>query len=117
MATLMTFKSAGGMAGRCDSKCYDAQHDKCECCCAGRNHGAGFVKAFNNTVDHFEAIVKEAGNVRDPKLKVSNIKQNKKFIRYFQELKKQGTLFNKEDEDQLLERIKKRPASRKSDHN
>jgi len=107
MATLMTFKSASGQSDRCDAKCYDAYQDKCVCCCGGRNHGVGFVKAFKNTVDHFEEIVKEAENIKNPKMRISNIKQNKKFIRYFKEIKSQLTLFGKEDEKQILERIKK----------
>jgi len=106
MATLMTFKSASGKADRCDARCYDAHENKCVCCCQGRNHGVGFVKAFKNTVEHFEAIVKEAENIKNPKLRITNIKQNKKFIRYFKEIKSQLTLFEQEDEKQILERIK-----------
>lgn len=106
MATLMTFKSASGISGRCDSKCYDARQEACDCCCGGRNHGAGFAKAFKNTIEHFDLMVEAAKKERDPKLRATNIKQNKKFIRYFSELKRQGTLFDKEDEAQLLERTK-----------
>lgn len=107
MATLMTFKSASGQRERCDAKCYNAIQDKCVCCCAGRNHGAGFVKAFENTINHFDEILKEAENIKDPKLKVTCIKQNQNFIRYFDELKKQQCLFGKESEEELLERIKR----------
>jgi len=106
MATLMTFKTASGKTDRCDARCYDAYENKCVCCCGGRNHGIGFVKAFKNTVDHFEEIIKDAENIKNPKLRVSNIKQNKKFIRYFKETKKQLTLFGKESEEDLLKRIK-----------
>lgn len=107
MATLMTFKGASGQSERCDARCYDAKNEACVCCCGGRNHGAGFAKAFNNTIEHFEAIVEAAKKERDPRLRATNIKQNKKFIRYFQELKKQACLFEDEGEDQLLERAKK----------
>ena len=106
LATLMTFKSASGKTDRCDAKCYNAKGSKCVCCCGGANHGVGFRKAFKNTVEHFEDMVKASEKISDPKLRVSNIKQNKKFIRYFEDLKKQATLFGSENEDQLLERIK-----------
>lgn len=106
MATLMTFKSASGKTERCDAKCYNAIGEKCVCCCGGSNHGVGFVKAFKNTTEHFDQIVKESKNIRDAKLKISNIEQNKVFIKYFEELKKQGNLFKKESTDQILERIK-----------
>jgi len=106
MATLMTFRSASGQSERCDAKCYDARENKCVCCCRGRNHGAGFVKAFKNTVEHFEEIVKDAESIKNPKLRITNIKQNKKFIRYFKEIKSQLTLFGKEDEKQILGRMK-----------
>lgn len=107
MATLMTFKNAFGRAGRCDAKCYDAKHEGCVCCCGGRNHRAGFTKALKNTIEHFDSMVEASKKERDPRLRATNIKKNKKFIRYFEELKKQGSLFGKEDEDQLLERAKK----------
>jgi len=106
MATLMTFKSASGQSERCDARCYDAKNEACVCCCGGRNHGAGFTKAFKNTIEHFDLMVEAANKERDPRLRATNIKQNKEFIRSFEELKKQGTLFNKEDEAQLLKRTK-----------
>ena len=52
-------------------------------------------------------MVEAAKGERDPRLKAMNIKQNKKFIRYFEELKRQACLFEDEGEDQLLERAKK----------
>jgi len=106
MATLMTFKSADGKADRCDGKCYDARGSVCVCCCGGLNHGVGFVKAFQNTTEHFEEIIEEAQKISKPQLKVSNIKQNKKFIRIFREAKSQFTLFGRENESQILKRIK-----------
>lgn len=105
MATLMTFKSASGKKERCDAKCYNAKGEKCSCCCGGRNHGKGFVEAFKTTIGSFDEIVRESKNIGDAKLKITNIEQNKVFIRYFKEMKKQGYLFGEESEDQLLRRI------------
>ena len=53
----------------------------------------------------FDEIVKKAKSIRDAKSKITDIEQNKVFIRYFEEMKKQGALFGKESEDQLLRRI------------
>lgn len=47
VATLIDAQGAG--AGRCDAKCYDAQHEKCECVCGGMNHGMGASMARDNT--------------------------------------------------------------------
>lgn len=105
MATLMTFKSASGKKERCDARCYNAKNEKCTCCCGGRNHGKGFVEAFKTTIGSFDEIVRESKNIRDAKSRITNIEQNKVFIRYLQEMKTQGSLFGKENEDQLLRRI------------
>ena len=107
MTTLMTFQTGGGKKESCDAKCYDAKNARCVCCCGGRNHGAGFVGAFKNTVDHFEEMVEEAEKVKDLKIKATDIKRNERFITYFKELKKQLTLFGTESEEELLERIKR----------
>lgn len=47
MTTLIHAQGAG--AGRCDAKCYDAQHDECHCVCGGMNHGMGAGIARDNT--------------------------------------------------------------------
>lgn len=106
MATLMTYTTAAGKKDRCDAKCYNAEHEKCVCCCSGRNHGAGFVKAVKNTIEHFEEMVKDAEKIQDPKIRAMNIKRNEKFFRHYKELKKQLSLFGQENEDQLLSRLK-----------
>jgi hypothetical protein len=41
MTTLIAVYNSDGCAGRCDSRCYDAEWDECDCICGGRNHGAG----------------------------------------------------------------------------
>ena len=51
MTTLMTFGNSEG-SRRCDAKCYDAIHSKCDCICGGMNHGAGMAKAASNTQEH-----------------------------------------------------------------
>lgn len=37
--------------GRCDARCYNAEHEDCDCVCGGLNHGAGEQQAINNTRD------------------------------------------------------------------
>lgn len=49
MTTLIAVYNSDGCVGRCDAKCYDAQHDHCECICGGKNHGAGKQQAIENT--------------------------------------------------------------------
>jgi len=38
------------LSGRCDAKCYEAEHPECDCCCGGVNHGVGFRQAAKNTL-------------------------------------------------------------------
>jgi hypothetical protein len=33
---------------RCDARCYDAKGGTCDCCCGGKNHGAGLKQAKSN---------------------------------------------------------------------
>lgn len=49
MATLIATYNSDGCTGRCDAKCYNATHDKCDCICRGMNHGKGIDKARENT--------------------------------------------------------------------
>jgi hypothetical protein len=49
MVTLISYQSSGGDQGRCDAKCYEADHPDCDCICGGRNHGAGLQQAVDNT--------------------------------------------------------------------
>lgn len=49
MVMLISYSSSGGDQGRCDAKCYDAEHPDCDCICGGRNHGAGIDKATEQT--------------------------------------------------------------------
>ena len=49
MATLIAVYNSEGCVGRCDAKCYDAEHKECNCICGGRNHGQGHAKALANT--------------------------------------------------------------------
>lgn len=49
MTTLIIAKKEDGtIIGRCDDKCYNAQHPKCRCVCGGTNHGVGFHQAVRN---------------------------------------------------------------------
>jgi hypothetical protein len=57
MTTLIAVYNSDGCVGRCDAKCYDAAHDKCDCICGGRNHGAGKQKAVENTREHAKEMV------------------------------------------------------------
>jgi hypothetical protein len=60
MTTLITYHSSGGDQGRCDAKCYEAQHPDCDCICGGRNHGAGLDQALENTRELGESWIEHA---------------------------------------------------------
>ena len=49
MTTLIAVYTSDGCVGRCDAKCYNAEHPECECICGGRNHGVGLSRALDNT--------------------------------------------------------------------
>jgi hypothetical protein len=36
--------------GVCDSRCYDAEHERCTCICRGANHGIGRELAQHKTI-------------------------------------------------------------------
>lgn len=38
----------GKLIGRCDARCYEAQHPRCLCICGGKNHGGGVSRAVGN---------------------------------------------------------------------
>lgn len=48
MATLIAVYNSEGCVGRCDARCYNAEHEGCDCICGGRNHGAGKNRAIRN---------------------------------------------------------------------
>lgn len=60
MATLMIVGNSEEKR-RCDAKCYNAKHPKCECCCGGRNHGIGLKQALENNADWCIEQAREAG--------------------------------------------------------
>lgn len=49
MTTLIAVYDSDGCRGRCDERCYGAQHPDCHCICGGKNHGAGLAAAQANT--------------------------------------------------------------------
>ena len=49
MSTLIAVYDSEGCVGRCDAKCYDAEHPGCDCICGGSNHGVGRARAIDNT--------------------------------------------------------------------
>lgn len=49
-----------GTRRRCDARCYDARHPKCDCVCGGANHGVGLDKAVHNTRVMAQAMVEKA---------------------------------------------------------
>ena len=62
MTTLIAvYDSSGRCIGRCDSRCYNAEEPKCECICGGRNHGAGFQQAVENTREWLLEELETAG--------------------------------------------------------
>lgn len=62
MTTLITIGNSDGQR-RCDAKCYDAVTPvaDCDCCCGGRNHGAGKDRAMQQTADQARAWLKAYG--------------------------------------------------------
>lgn len=60
MTTLIAYHSSGRDQGRCDAKCYEAQHPDCDCICGGRNHGAGLDQALENTRELGESWIEHA---------------------------------------------------------
>jgi hypothetical protein len=60
MVTLISYQSSGGDQGRCDAKCYAADHPDCDCICGGRNHAAGRQQAVDNTRELAQSWVDQA---------------------------------------------------------
>lgn len=65
MATLIAAYNSEGCIGRCDAKCYNATEPHCDCICGGKNHGAGFQKAMDNTREMAEEWMEEYGLKHD----------------------------------------------------
>ena len=59
MAVLIEVRTSSGVVGRCDAKCYNAQHPECECICGGRNHGVGLARALESTREMAETWMVE----------------------------------------------------------
>ena len=53
MATLIAVYNSDGCVGRCDARCYEATCPECDCICGGKNHGAGYKQALDNTREYF----------------------------------------------------------------
>jgi hypothetical protein len=49
VVTLISYHNSSGEEGRCDAKCYNAEHPDCDCICGGRNQSAGREQALDNT--------------------------------------------------------------------
>jgi len=65
MTTLIEVRGGGGeLLGRCDARCYNAQHPSCDCVCGGRNHGVGLERALENTRQMAEAMIAEYASRR-----------------------------------------------------
>lgn len=66
MTTLISVHNSQGCVGRCDAKCYEAEHPNCDCICGGANHGAGLKQAMENTEKYAEDWVEQlGGNLKD----------------------------------------------------
>ncbi len=57
--TLIEVRNSDGVVGRCDERCYMAQHNYCDCVCHGRNHGIGLKNAIDATRAMAEQLVSE----------------------------------------------------------
>jgi hypothetical protein len=49
MSVLYLKTKSGKKAHFCDSRCWNAVSDQCECSCLGANHGLGYFGALENT--------------------------------------------------------------------
>lgn len=65
MTLIEQYSGDGRLIGRCDARCYEAKHPRCDCICGGRNHGAGFNKALENTRAMFEEDLPAGARVVD----------------------------------------------------
>jgi len=61
MTTLIEAHNSSGCIGRCDAKCYNAEHPDCQCICGGANHGVGLAKAVENTEELAESWIESYG--------------------------------------------------------
>ena len=60
MTTLIEVRGGDGrLIGRCDARCYEAEHEHCECICCGQNHGTGLHRAAENTREMAEQWIAE----------------------------------------------------------
>jgi predicted RNase H-like HicB family nuclease len=59
MTTLIEIRTTSGCKGRCDAKCYDAEHDDCQCICGGYNHGKGIETAKENIRKWSEVMIED----------------------------------------------------------
>lgn len=61
MCTLIEVRNSEGIVGRCDARCYNAEHVNCDCVCRGHNHGAGLKQAQNNVADIARKLILKHG--------------------------------------------------------
>ena len=61
MTTLIAVYASDGCGGRCDAKCYNAEHPRCDCVCGGRNHGKGLRQAIDNTREWLLEELRDSG--------------------------------------------------------
>ncbi len=54
---LLAVYGSDGCEGRCDARCYNGKHDKCQCICCGRNHGVGLQQAAENIREMYEPLL------------------------------------------------------------
>lgn len=57
MSTLISVGGNSGETGRCDAKCYEAQHPDCDCVCGGINHGKGLMCAQANAQEIAQEVL------------------------------------------------------------
>lgn len=67
VTTLISAGNSGGIYGRCDAKCYNANGGDCHCICGGINHGKGLAEATeltsNMAAEKIRAIAARGGYV------------------------------------------------------
>ncbi len=77
IATVTTYDGTGKRIAsrRCDARCYNGEHDHCNCICGGKNHGVGYHQALAQLTEltdlwmnNIEGIVLKIRDVASGKL-------------------------------------------------
>lgn len=62
--------------GRCDAKCYQANHRGCDCICGGKNHGVGERLATEYTRDECDRWIADYARAKGLRTYTSELGQS-----------------------------------------